>query len=77
MSVRWHHCIDHADKHSKARRLTRLSSRRSSAADRQSVKRETTTAFDDLGTLLVIASYLLPQFRGTRGVTVRLLVIKT
>ena len=33
-------CIDHADKYSKADRLTRLCSRRSSAADRQSVKRD-------------------------------------
>ena len=38
--MRWQHCIDHADKYSKAGRLTRLSSRRSSAADRQSVKRD-------------------------------------
>ena len=36
--MRWQHCIDHADTYSKAGRLTRLSSRRSSAADRQSVK---------------------------------------
>ena len=28
MSVRWQHCINHADKYSKADRLTRLSSRR-------------------------------------------------
>ena len=35
---RLQHCIDHADKYSKADRLTRLSSLRSSAADRQSVK---------------------------------------
>ena len=40
MSVRWQHCIDYADKHSKAGIFTRLSSRRSSAADRQSVKRD-------------------------------------
>ena len=40
MSVRWQHCIDHADKYSKADYVTRLSSRRSSAADRQSVKRD-------------------------------------
>ena len=39
MSVKWQHCIDHADKYSNADILTRLSSRRSSAADRQSVKR--------------------------------------
>ena len=31
------HCIDHTDKHSKAGRLTRLSSRRSSAADRPTI----------------------------------------
>ena len=37
MSVRWQHCIDHADKQTE---VTRLSSRRSSAADRQSVKRD-------------------------------------
>ena len=41
MSVRWQHCIDHADKYSKAGRLTRLFSRRSSGADRQSVKAAT------------------------------------
>ena len=41
MSVRWQHCIYHADKHSKAGTLTRLSSRRNSAADRQSVKEAT------------------------------------
>ena len=40
MSVRWQHYIDHADKQTKAGRLTRLSSLRSFAADRQSVKRD-------------------------------------
>ena len=38
--MRRQYCIDHTDKHSKAGRLTRLSFRRSSAADRQSVKRD-------------------------------------
>ena len=36
--MRWQHCIDHADKQTKAVNVARLSSRRSSAADRQSVK---------------------------------------
>ena len=40
VSVRWQHCIDHADKQTKAVNVDRLSSRRSSAADRQSVKRD-------------------------------------
>ena len=40
MSVRWQHCIYHADKQTNAGKGTRLSSRRSSAADRQSVKRD-------------------------------------
>ena len=40
MSVRWQHCINHADKQTKAVNGARLSSRRSSAADRQSVKRD-------------------------------------
>ena len=44
MSVRWQHCIDHADKYSKAGTPTRLSSRRSSATDRQSVKTTTVQA---------------------------------
>ena len=35
------------------------------------------TALDDLGTLLIITIYLLPQFRGTRVITFRLLLIKT
>ena len=39
MSVRWQHFIDHADTKQKPANVTRLSSRRSSAADRQSVKR--------------------------------------
>ena len=42
VSVRWQHCIDHADKYSKPGRLTRLSSRRSSAADRQSFEGNST-----------------------------------
>ena len=40
MSVRWQHFIDHADTKQKPANVTRLSSRRSSAADRQSVKRD-------------------------------------
>ena len=39
VSVTWQHCIDNADKQNKSH-VTRLSSRRSSAADRQSVKRD-------------------------------------
>ena len=35
--ARWHHCIDHADKQTQSGRIT-VFSRRSSAADRQSVK---------------------------------------
>ena len=38
--MRWQHCIDHADTKQKPANVTRLSSRRSSAADRQSVKRD-------------------------------------
>ena len=41
VSVRWQHCIDHAaDKQTKAVNVARLTSRCSSAADRQSVKRD-------------------------------------
>ena len=40
MSVRWQHFIDHADTKQKPANVTRLSSRRSSAAERQSVKRD-------------------------------------
>ena len=38
--MRWQHCIDHADTKQKPANVARLSSRRSSAADRQSVKRD-------------------------------------
>ena len=40
MSVRWQHCIDHADTKQKPANVARLSSGRSSAADRQSVKQD-------------------------------------
>ena len=40
MSIRWQHCIDHADTKQNPANVTRLFSRRSSAADRQSVKRD-------------------------------------
>ena len=40
VSVRWQHCIDHADTKQKPANVATLSSRRSSAADRQSVKRD-------------------------------------
>ena len=39
MSVRWQHCLDHADNIQKPAKSP-LSSRRSYAADRQSVKRD-------------------------------------
>ena len=40
VSVRWQHCIDHADTKQKPANVARLSSRCSSAADRQAVKRD-------------------------------------
>ena len=40
MSVRWQHCIDHEDTKQKPANVARLTSRRSSAADQQSVKRD-------------------------------------
>ena len=45
VSVGWQHCIDHADKQTNAAKSVQTSSRRSSAADRQSVKGQKTQRF--------------------------------
>ena len=64
MSVRWQHFIDHADTKQKPANVTRLSSRRSSAADRQSVKRDYSAWGKKRSALILLpAMAALPQIR--------------